>query len=222
MHNIQQHGGLHSKTHQGGAVLILSMVILLIMTLIGTANMQSSGFQQKMATNARVRQETFQVAESALRFAEARFERGYSGTVSERELIFNCSPGDRNCFESTCRDGLCFSGQLDIGEERALCEVLPAGSTNNLVNAEAYLDQSVWQSNNRHLTAVGILPDPGLYESDPRYIIEFMCYVKKSATQDCTVGGGGSCSPLFRVTTLVERRGGEARVMLSSMFRLNR
>ncbi len=219
MHNIKHYGGLSLKNDQGGAVLILSMVILLIMTLIGTANMQSSGFQQKMATNAKARQEAFQVAESTLRFAEARFQNQYNGGISERNLILNCQAGASNCFESTCSDGLCFSGSLDFSGERALCQVLPAGG-GSVIDAGAYLDKNIWASDDRHLKAVGILPSDD-YESDPKYVIEFMCYVRKDASQDCITGGGAGCSPLFRVTALVERKGAAARVMLSSMFRVN-
>lgn len=195
--------------HQRGAVLILSMVILLIMTLIGTANMQSSGFQQKMAANTKARQEAFEVAESTLRFVEETFQQSYSGIKSEQALIMNCNSGDSNCFEDTCAGGLCFEGVIDTAS-RPNCEVQ---------ESTAYLDENLWEQDSRHLKATGLLGgNAANYLNDPKYIIEFLCYVKASSTLLCN--SNTSCSPYFRVTTLVEREGVAARVMLSSTFRI--
>lgn len=52
--------------HQQGAVLILSLIILLVMTLIGLASMNTSLMQEKMANNAQKTNVTFQAAESAV------------------------------------------------------------------------------------------------------------------------------------------------------------
>lgn len=52
--------------HQQGAVLILSLIILLVMTLIGLASMNTSLMQEKMATNAQKTNTTFQAAESSI------------------------------------------------------------------------------------------------------------------------------------------------------------
>ncbi len=212
---MQQHiiiaarGSRVGPRHQHGAVLILSMVILLIMTLIGTANMQSSGFQQKMASNTKARQEAFEVAESTLRFAEDVFVRSYNPNKSEQILIFNCSDGDSTCFESTCAGGLCFDGMLD-NTSRPACQVR---------DSTAYLDKNVWDQDAKHMKAVGLLGGrQSDYLSEPKYVIEFLCYVKKSNTLLCDTNN--SCAPYFRITTLVERRGVASRVMLSSTFRV--
>jgi type IV pilus assembly protein PilX len=60
-----------SLTHQSGAVLIVSLIMLLLLTLIGTTGMQSTTLEEKMAGNMRNKELAFQAAESALKAAEA-------------------------------------------------------------------------------------------------------------------------------------------------------
>lgn len=59
-----------SPRHQQGAVLAISLIILLLMTIIGVSAMQSTTLQEKMAGNLRDSNLAFQAAESALRDAE--------------------------------------------------------------------------------------------------------------------------------------------------------
>ncbi|MGZ4978820.1 MAG: pilus assembly PilX family protein [Methylobacter sp.] len=61
-----------SKTsYQSGAVLIVSLIMLLLLTLIGTTSMQSTSLEEKMAGNIRDENLAFQAAETALRAGEA-------------------------------------------------------------------------------------------------------------------------------------------------------
>jgi len=53
-----------------GAVLIISLIILLTMTLIGLVAMQNTSLEEKMAGNMRDQDLAFQAAESSLRDAE--------------------------------------------------------------------------------------------------------------------------------------------------------
>ncbi|MFL1466336.1 PilX N-terminal domain-containing pilus assembly protein [Marinobacter sp. DUT-3] len=55
----------HSIDSQRGAVLIVSLVILLVLTLIGVAGMNSSVMQERMASNAQNSNRAFQGAESS-------------------------------------------------------------------------------------------------------------------------------------------------------------
>ena len=52
--------------HQQGVVLIVSLMLLLVMTLLSIATMNSSIMQEKMAANAQNSNHTFQAAESAI------------------------------------------------------------------------------------------------------------------------------------------------------------
>ena len=62
-------GGRFPK--QRGAVLIISLIVLLLMTLIGVTSMQNSNLQERMAGNTLEMNRAFQAAEMALRQAEA-------------------------------------------------------------------------------------------------------------------------------------------------------
>ncbi len=55
-----------NRTRQKGAVLIVSLIILLIMTFIGLAGMEMTGMEEKMAGNMRDRNMAFQAAEATL------------------------------------------------------------------------------------------------------------------------------------------------------------
>lgn len=79
---------------QSGAALIVGLVMLLIMTVIGVAAMQTSLLEEKMAGNYRDYGLAFQAAEAALRDAEA--DIATSGRVS----------GLTN-FTAECIGGLC-------------------------------------------------------------------------------------------------------------------
>ncbi len=56
---------------QKGAVLIVALVILLVLTVLGVAIMESSVVEERMAGNVLDRNITFQAAEAALRAGEA-------------------------------------------------------------------------------------------------------------------------------------------------------
>lgn len=56
---------------QHGAVLIVSLIILLVMTLIGLSAMRSTTLEERMAGNARNQENAFQAGEAALRAGEA-------------------------------------------------------------------------------------------------------------------------------------------------------
>ena len=55
---------------QKGAVLVVSLLILLVMTVLGVAAMGTTTLQERMANNNRQQQVAFQAAEAALRAAE--------------------------------------------------------------------------------------------------------------------------------------------------------
>lgn len=61
---------LDRRHPQRGAVLIISLIILLVMTVLGMTAMQSTVMEEKMAGSLRDKSLAFQAAESALRHAE--------------------------------------------------------------------------------------------------------------------------------------------------------
>lgn len=206
------------KHKQHGAVLIVSLVILLIMTLIGASNMQSSGFQQKMANNSKARMESFQVAESTLRYAEDKFYSAFSVNFSTTKLLKECPTNSTECFDSSCAGGLCFSGTFNNVDPLRDCAL-----SSSVVKAP-YLDETLWEDGSNKFQTAPVVQGAlsNNYESDPKYILEFLCYVPVNNTSECKPSSpdDSGCAPLFRATTLVERKGIRARVMLSSTFRI--
>lgn len=63
-----------APTRPRGAVLIVSLLILLVMTLLGVAAMQSTTLEERMTGNMRDRSLALQAAETALRDAESFIE----------------------------------------------------------------------------------------------------------------------------------------------------
>lgn len=62
---------LKSCHKQNGAVLFVSLIMLLVMTLLGIAGMQTTILEEKMAGNFKDRNMSFQAGEAALRAAES-------------------------------------------------------------------------------------------------------------------------------------------------------
>ncbi|MCF4996531.1 pilus assembly protein PilX [Pseudomonas syringae] len=62
---------LHKRQAQGGMVLLVSLVFLLLLTLIGLSSMQSANLQEKMTSSISLRNQSFQTAEAALRMGES-------------------------------------------------------------------------------------------------------------------------------------------------------
>ncbi len=56
---------------QRGMALLVSLVFLLLLTLIGISSMQNANLQEKMASSVTLRNQSFQIAEAALRIGES-------------------------------------------------------------------------------------------------------------------------------------------------------
>jgi len=63
-----------TRKHQSGAVLVISLVMLLLLTLIGITGTQTSSLQEKMAGNMRDKSLAFQAAESAVAVVESSLD----------------------------------------------------------------------------------------------------------------------------------------------------
>lgn len=71
---MKKHPPHQFRKAQQGAVLVVSLLILLILTILGVSSMQSSTLEEKMAGNSRDRNVGFQSAEAAVRAAEIYIE----------------------------------------------------------------------------------------------------------------------------------------------------
>lgn len=89
---------------QGGAVLLVGLIMVLLMTIVGLAAIRGSGLQEAMAGNMRERNIAFQLAEAGLREGEELVDdqvtenMDFSG--SETGLYPDLSVPDDNPFGS--------------------------------------------------------------------------------------------------------------------------
>ncbi len=87
---------------QRGAVLIVSLIMLLVMTLLGVTSMKGSAMEEKMTRNLHDRNLAFQAAEAALREAEKYIQDNIIAT---------------NTFDTNGSDGLYDRSYMRIWED---------------------------------------------------------------------------------------------------------
>ncbi len=155
---IRHHAPIgHARPRQRGAVLVISLLILLIMTLIGITGMQTSVLEERMAGNYRDIALAFQASETALRDAESRIRDSIDGLTG---------------FSDACTDGLCdaTSGLSEVWEDHTDQGVTLGTDTDTAADALELVDDPpiywiegykvrppgspVWKSQYR-ITAVG-------------------------------------------------------------------
>ena len=71
---------LNGIRQQRGAVLIVSLIMLLVMTLLGVSSMKGSAMEEKMTRNLHDKNLAFQAAEAALRAAEQDIQDNINAT----------------------------------------------------------------------------------------------------------------------------------------------
>ncbi len=138
--------GLLPNRQQRGAVLIVALIMLLLLTLVGVAGIRDTQLQEKMAGGTEDRGLAFQAAESALRAAEAELTGGTctgtcaaSGYVATPTLSRSC--GGTQCSETaywaqydwpagTNSKVYAGSGLTEVSDQpRYVIELLPANYT---------------------------------------------------------------------------------------------
>jgi type IV pilus assembly protein PilX len=60
---------LKRSTGQRGAVLLVSLILLLVTTIVGFSTMETSNLESKMATTREIKEQTFHATESSIEFA---------------------------------------------------------------------------------------------------------------------------------------------------------
>jgi type IV pilus assembly protein PilX len=133
-------------TRQHGAILIVSLLMLLVMTLIGVTAVSTTTLEEKMAGNARQRQLAFQAAESALREAEAWLTANVT-TVAAFETTFSGTPAELYW----------------VRQPRA-------GDVLRAVPMDVY-DGNTWGAGNSQQPATSVVTAT---QNPPRYVIEYM------------------------------------------------
>jgi len=189
---------------QRGAVLVVALILLLVLTLIGVSTMESTGMEMKMANQSRERLIAMQAAEAGLRTAERYIQ---DVGFSDAELSNSgCTESSNHCFKSDCSDGgFCFNGSSAANVTG--CTLSPLATP---VWESSALN--VWNTSGRHQT----LPQGNL-DARVSYVVEFLCYIPTDISQALSAT---NASLLFRITSLATTTTGKSRVMLQSTYRV--
>lgn len=82
---------------QRGAVLYVALIMLLLLALLGVAGMQVAGMQEKMASNYRAANRSFQNTEGVLRNTEYALEALKDRTTPSADALVNAGNISLNC-----------------------------------------------------------------------------------------------------------------------------
>lgn len=91
-----------SRSNQTGVALIVALVLLVLVTLLGVAGIQTVALEEKMAASSLDRNLAFQAAEAALRVGEAYVEAN-KPTPSYTDADDTCPPSAID----DCTGGIC-------------------------------------------------------------------------------------------------------------------
>jgi type IV pilus assembly protein PilX len=189
------------RSQQRGAVLIIALILLLLLTLVGVAGMRDTELQEKMAGGAEDRALAFQAAESALKEGESLVAGG------------------------VCTGACAAAGYYVIPTPNTLT---PRVDTANKPVSEADYwakwfggaNAPNWNNAAKVKTYNGVvLPNVA---TQPRYVIEKLpsSYSTLPKTTNIGMGGAGTSSVVdYLITARGTGRTDSAVVILQSMYR---
>ena len=192
-------------TQQGGAVLIVALIILAVVTVLGVAGMRASTLELRMANSLQERVAAFQVAERVLAMAEQKI---YESPFDRATIL----AADTTCgADDSEKKHLCFSGTFDSPEGYDDC---------SLTNPDPSVSQQFWQieenwNNSEDVElAMSRGPDQDPVNVTVQCMIEFMCFVPR---RDLGVESDKDMLPLYRITVRTQPSAiSRAEVMLQS------
>ena len=197
---------------QQGVVLIACMIVLLVITLLGTTAMQGSGMELKMVKNFEQRQQVFQAAEATLRAVETEIGlRPFTATDLDTGTCVTAG----SCFDNTCGGGLCFLG-VNNSPSESDCRIYDDPGT---VAVEAPPEVPIWLEDGTGTNSWGKVwgettktnyfgdLDDSIAGVSTEYIIEFQCFLQVEPS---------TWLPFYRITVLAENTTGTNQVMLQS------
>lgn len=191
---------------QRGALIIVTLLILLVVSMLGMATMDTTGLEMQMSSNSRAQQQAFEAAEYTLSWVEDTIKpKDYFAP----DMLENLSCG-ATCFDSNCTNGYCFNGTLPNDPDPGDCKVM---RNPPVPVVENYASEALWATGSgRHRT----LAIPGT-DITAKYIIEYWCYTTRY--DDVPYHKDNNSTRMFRITAYVVGEGGRARVMLRSSMK---
>ena len=148
--NIQ----IHYKTkYQQGAVLVMSLLMLFVLTLIGVSSINTTTMEEKMSGNARNRHIAFQSAETAIKIAEKFITNSVNNPVGQFDNnagLYSIGQGP------SVQNAIDYGWWYDVLNER----VSPSTSNYDVKNNPEYTIEYVGQTTQVEATDIEIRSDP--------------------------------------------------------------
>tara|TARA_R110000772_G_scaffold90923_19_gene187318 strand:- start:15 stop:596 length:582 start_codon:yes stop_codon:yes gene_type:complete len=182
---------------QQGALLVITLIMLVIISMLGMSTMGTTGLEMQMSNNSRDQQASFEAAEYTLSWVEDSIQ---TSTFSNANLTnSNCGS---ICFDTTCSNGYCFRG--DDADSWNQCEIDDS-------NPDPYTESAIWSNSGFHRTLA--IPNTSI---TAKYIIEFRCYTALDPTLQMDVT---NFTRVYRISAYTVGEGGRARSMLRSTMK---
>ena len=201
MNNLCRH--INNPSRQRGALMVATLLILLVISLLGMASVDSTGLEMKMSSNSRVQQQVFEAAEYTLSWVENNMAA--TGYYKDPLQIGNQAGCGSTCFTSTCTNGYCFAGNSANVSSFASCAI---GS----FATDPSADSTLWATGSGRYKTLAI---PGT-NLTTKYIIEYRCFTAKDPAG---IASASNYAHMYRITTLATGEDGRSRVMLRSAVR---
>jgi type IV pilus assembly protein PilX len=154
---------------QRGAILVLALMFLVLLTIIGVSSISGVTLEEKMAGNLRNQNMAFQAAESALRDAEMDLEDAIGGTVG---TIGNSCPAP--CHRDPWTIATRFATLCNVAFTNGLCraDAATGGFQTEIVTAAGW-DWTHTDKTVEYGRYTGAKPLPNVARQ-PRYVIEWL------------------------------------------------
>ena len=202
---------IYNPHKQSGVVLVAALIILVVLTLLGIAAMDTTGIEMKMSNNMRDQQQAFESAEFILTAVENDVIQ--SAPFTDAELTNSGCSSVMRCFNTTCSAGLggyCFNGS---GPQLYSSCVLSPPATN------PWDDPTLWSTAGKYQTMQIADATNPTKKITVKYIVEFRCYVPADpSTSNIAIAGNNA--KLFRITAYATGSANKGRVMLQSTVKL--
>lgn len=181
---------MSAPRRERGAVLIISLILLVLITLIGVASLRNVVLEAKMSSNYYDRSLAFQSAESGLRAGEAIAVTQAQATPKHVTALSRTAPANATECSSSCDAGLCSA-------PGPYCE-----------GRWAMTDFTGWTN----ATGVTLNTQAG---SSPQYFVEFL---GNNFPCDSSNPTANLTCARYRITARSQSGAGRAAVMLQSVY----
>jgi len=179
------------------------LLILMIVSMLGMASIDSTGLEMKMSSNSRNQQMAFEAAEYTLSWVENDIAE--SGYFSDDSINNNVPACGAVCFSPGCTNGYCFQG---TNPSVMACQVGTQAT-------DFYETAAIWTTGaSTHRTLD--IPNSDI---TAKYIVEFWCYTSRDPAAE--MNDTTNYTAMYRITAFTEGEGGKARAMLRSTIKQN-